>query len=160
MIRANMKAFTLIVGNIPFENKLSHFSGSDLGTLTAVFLIAPKNRTPQSLTMLEHSAHRQCSSINADYDWQLAHERGRVCVEALLSINNRGRGVRFIDVTKTNGSIWGRGKHIRRLKQKHWMDFYHYMMVVYRHCQHTFQYNQLVKVHVPLYDPFKTSSPL
>jgi len=31
-----------------------------------------------------------------------------------------------------------------------------YMMVVYRHCQPTFQYNQLVKVHVPLYyDPFK-----
>jgi len=28
------------------------------------------------------------------------------------------------------------------------------MMVVYRHCQHTFQYNQQ-KVHVPLYDPFK-----
>jgi len=29
------------------------------------------------------------------------------------------------------------------------------MMVVYRHCQRTFQYNQLEKVHVPLYDPFK-----
>jgi len=28
-------------------------------------------------------------------------------------------------------------------------------MAVYRHCQHTFQYNQLEKVHVPLYDPFK-----
>jgi len=30
------------------------------------------------------------------------------------------------------------------------------MMVVYRHCQHTFQYNQLEKVQVQLYDPFKT----
>jgi len=59
----------------------------------------------------------------------------------LLSINNHGRGVRFIDVTKTNDSIWGMGKHTRRLKQKHWIDFYHYIMVVYRHCQHTFQYN-------------------
>ncbi len=39
------------------------------------------------------------------------------------------------------------------------MDFYHYMMVVYRHCQHTFQYNQLVKVHVPLYDPFNPFIP-
>jgi len=29
------------------------------------------------------------------------------------------------------------------------------MMVVYRHFQHTFQYSQLEKVHVPLYDPFK-----
>jgi len=31
------------------------------------------------------------------------------------------------------------------------------MLVVYRYCQHTFQYNQLEKVHVPLYDPFKSS---
>jgi len=37
------------------------------------------------------------------------------------------------------------------------MDFYHYMMVVYRHCQRTFQYNQLEKVHVPLYDPFNAN---
>jgi len=29
------------------------------------------------------------------------------------------------------------------------------MMVVYRHYQHTLQYNQLVKVHEPLYEPFK-----
>ncbi len=34
------------------------------------------------------------------------------------------------------------------------MDFYHYKMVVYRHCQHTSQYNQLVKVDIALYDPF------
>jgi len=32
------------------------------------------------------------------------------------------------------------------------------MMIVYRHCQHAFQYNQLEKVHVPLYDPFKIMS--
>jgi len=43
------------------------------------------------------------------------------------------------------------GKCIRRFKQKHWTNFDHYMMVVYRHCQHTFQYIQLVKVHVLSY---------
>jgi len=32
-------------------------------------------------------------------------------------------------------------KHIGRLKQKHWIEVYHYMMVVDRHSQHTFQYN-------------------
>jgi len=37
------------------------------------------------------------------------------------------------------------------------MDFYHYMMVVYRYCQNTFQYNQLEKVHDPLYDPFNAT---
>ncbi len=40
-------------------------------------------------------------------------------------------------------------------KKKHWVDFYQYMVVVYTHCQHTFQFKQLVKVHVALYDPFK-----
>jgi len=29
------------------------------------------------------------------------------------------------DITWSNGSIWGREKHIRRLKQKHWIDFHH-----------------------------------
>jgi len=65
----------------------------------------------------------------------------------------------FIDVTKTNGSIWGRGKHIRILEQKHCVDFYHYMTVVCRHCQHTSQYNQLGKAHVPHYmTPLKENS--
>jgi len=32
-------------------------------------------------------------------------------------------------------------------------------MVVNRHCQHTFQYNQLVKVRVTLYDPLKFAYP-
>ncbi len=39
--------------------------------------------------------------------------------------------------------------------KKHWVDLYHYRVVVYTHCQHTFQFKQLVKVHVALYDPFK-----
>jgi len=30
------------------------------------------------------------------------------------------------------------GKTYKEIKKKHWIDFYHYMMVVYRHCQHTF----------------------
>ncbi len=38
-------------------------------------------------------------------------------------------------------------------KKKHWVDFYHYR-IVYTHCQQTFQFKQLVKVHVALYDPF------
>ncbi len=40
------------------------------------------------------------------------------------------------------------------------MDFYHYRMVVYMHCQHTSQYNQLVKVDIALYDPFKNKGSL
>ncbi len=40
-------------------------------------------------------------------------------------------------------------------KKKHWVDFYHYRVVVYTRCQHTFQFKQLIKVHVALYDHFK-----
>ncbi len=39
-------------------------------------------------------------------------------------------------------------------KKKHWVYFYHYRVVVYTHYQHTFQFKQLVKVHVALCDPF------
>ncbi len=35
------------------------------------------------------------------------------------------------------------------------MDLYYYRVVVYTHCQHTFQFKQLVKVHVASDDPFK-----
>ncbi len=38
--------------------------------------------------------------------------------------------------------------------EKHWVDLYHYRVVVYTHCQHTFQFKQLVKVHVASNDPF------
>ncbi len=34
------------------------------------------------------------------------------------------------------------------------MDLYHYRVVVYTHCQHTFQFKQHVKVHVTSDDPF------
>ncbi len=43
-------------------------------------------------------------------------------------------------------------------KKKHWVDFYHYMVGVYTHCQHTFQFKQIVNVHVAFIDPFKKDS--
>ncbi len=56
------------------------------------------------------------------------------------------------------GSIWERGKDLTRLKnKKHWVDFYHYRVVVYTHWQHTFQFKQLVKVHVASNDPFNNA---
>ncbi len=33
------------------------------------------------------------------------------------------------------------------VKKKHWVDFYHYRVVVYTHCQNKFPFKQLVKVH-------------
>ncbi len=69
--------------------------------------------------------------------------------------NYCGRGLRPCDITRTDGSIWERGKDLSRLKIKHWVDFYHYRVVVYTHCQHTIQFKLLVKVNVALYDPFR-----
>ncbi len=40
-------------------------------------------------------------------------------------------------------------------KKKHRVDFYHYRVVVYTHCQHTFMFKQHVKVHFTSDDPFK-----
>ena len=133
MIRANLKALTLIVGNIPFENttrKLSHcvFSGSDLGTSKWLLCSLLHPRTEHhnrldAILLIDTDSAPAYQQWCTDYDWQLAHERGRVCVETLLSINNRGRGVRPCDVTKSNGLIWEKGKHIRRLKKNTWWIF-------------------------------------
>jgi len=128
--RANMKAVTLLVGNIPFENKNQPLCLQRFGFMNikmTVLVNTLKNRPPQSLRC--HSAppaYQQCWTM------MITH-------------------FPFIDVTKTNGSVWGSGKHKKEI-------FYHYMMVVYSKCQHTFQYNQLEKVHVPLYDPFKKTN--
>ncbi len=37
-----------------------------------------------------------------------------ICAKMLLSINNCGRGLHLCDVTKTDGSIWERGKDFSR----------------------------------------------
>ncbi len=95
-----------------------------------------------------------CSGVETMADWwQLT--QGKM----LMSINNRGRV--WICVTShrqafENSLIWERGNYLTRLK-KHWVDLYHYRVVVYTHCQHTFQSKQLVKVHVASGDPFKES---
>ncbi len=54
-------------------------------------------------------------------------------------------------------SIWERGLMRFTKKKKHWVDSYHYRVLVYTHFQHTFQFILLVKVHVASDDPFKQS---
>ncbi len=43
-------------------------------------------------------------------------------------------------------------KKIKKNKKNNTV-FYHYKVVVYTHCQHTFQFKQLVKVHVASDEP-------
>ncbi len=42
------------------------------------------------------------------------------------------------------------------IKKSHWVDFYHYRVVVYTHCQHTFMFKQHAKVSFASDDPFNT----
>ncbi len=67
-----------------------------------------------------------------------------IMVGASVHVTSHGQTARF-----------EKGIKILVDKKKHWVDFYHYRVVVYIHCQHTFKFKQLVKVHVALYDPFK-----
>ncbi len=68
--------------------------------------------------------------------------------------NYRGRGLHPCDVTQRLARFEKGVKILVDLKKKHWVDFYHYRVVVYTHCQHTFQFKQLVKAHVALDEPY------
>ncbi len=65
-------------------------------------------------------------------------------------------GAAFSHVTShRQAARFEKGVQILGDKKSTWWICYHYRVVVYTHCQHTFQFKQLVKVHVALYDPFK-----
>ncbi len=134
-----------------------------------MFIIASNNKIPQSLR--NHS----CLHLLRWWNWwQLTQVRSEVrhqyslCWNATVnqtivggaSVNQTIVGGASVNqtivggasVTRTDGSIWV--KILVDKKTKNWVDFYHYIVVVYTHCQHTFMFKQLVKVHVALYDPF------
>jgi len=105
MICANKKVLTLIVGNIPIVNKtqplrLQRFKFRNI-RMISVFVIAPKNRT---------TVYQQWWSM-------MTARSGRVCVETLLSINNRRRGVRPCDVT-VERLIWDGKTNNKEIKTK------------------------------------------
>ncbi len=122
--------------------------------MTAMFIITSNNKTPQSL--------RRRSCLRLLLCWNngrlMTAHSGRVCAKTPVSINNRGRSLGLCDVTPPR--IWERldlkkGILFIWIKKKHWVDFYHYKVVVYTHCQHTFQFKQHVKVNFASDDPFK-----
>ncbi len=53
--------------------------------------------------------------------------------------------------------LWESAYDLWGFKKKHWVDFYHYRVVVYTHCQDTFQFKHHVKVHFESNVPFKKS---
>ncbi len=124
--------------------------------MTAMFIITSKNKTPQSLRRnfcLHLLRHRNNGGLMTDHS-------GRVEGKTPVSINNNGRGLGLCDVTHTR--IWERLDLRKGLlyigikkNKKHWVDFYHYRVDVYKHCQHTFMFKQHVKVNFASDDPFQ-----
>ncbi len=55
-----------------------------------------------------------------------------------------------------NGLIWKRGYYLSEFKKNNtYVDYHHYRVVVYTHCQHKFMFKQHVKVNFASDDPFK-----
>ncbi len=76
-----------------------------------------------------------------------------------VSINYRRRGLCLCDITQTRIWEWldlKKGILFIEIKKSHWVDFYHYRVVVYTHCQHTFMFKQHAKVSFASDDPFNT----
>jgi len=49
---------------------------------------------------------------------------------------------------RLNGLFWDAAYDLWGLKKKkEWVDFYHYRVDVYTHCQHTFMFKHHVKVN-------------
>ncbi len=120
---------------------------------STMFIITSNNKTPQSLRSHSCLHLLQCRNNGG---LMTAHSGGTM-VKRYCQSNNRGRA--WVCVTSHRqvseiGLIWARGNNLTRLKYKHWVDFYHYRMVVYTLPTHI-QLKQLVKVHVASNDPFQ-----
>ncbi len=144
------------------------FSGSDVGSKWRL-LYSLLHPTTKHLNRLGVILVYICSGSETMADWwQLTQGGSEVRHQSSLcwntTVNQTIVGGAWIRVTShwqasDIGSIWERGKDFSRFKKKkHWVDFYHYRVVVYTHCQHTFQFKQRVKVHVASYDPFNTTA--
>ncbi len=140
MICVKIDTFRQIGGCISFKSKQNPhvFSGSDIESKSII--ITSNNKTPQPLSLLWRRHNGGLMTAHS----------GRSCDKTPVSINSRGRGLGLCDITLLR--IWERldlkkGVLFIGIKKKQWVDFYHYRVDVYTHCQHTFMFKQHVKVN-------------
>ncbi len=64
------------------------------------------------------------------------------------------------DITQTRSREWPDLKKgiFYGLNKNHWVDFYHYKVVVYTHGQQTFMFKQHVKVNFATDDPLRETT--
>ncbi len=122
---------------------------------TVVFIITSNNKTLQSLR--SHSCLHLLQRWN-NGGLMTAHSGGSKVKCSIKQSNIRGGP----------GSVWRHTDNKLRMawfekgviilvdKKKHWVDFYHYRVVVYAHCQHTFMFKQHVKMHFASNGPFNS----
>ncbi len=134
-VRTN--AFRQIGGALPSKTNVIHciFSGSDVGSKWGLLcsLLHP-NKTPQS--------HWSNSYLHR---FRTVDSSLRAGLKLDATVNQPSwEGLGLCDVTQT--SIWERLDFRKGFKHK--VDVYYYRVVVYKYCQHTFQFKQHVKVNL------------
>ncbi len=110
------------------------FSGSDVGSKWWL-LCSLLHPTKEHLNRLGDILVYTCPGIETMADFVQLTQGGSK-VKTLVSINNRGRGLGPCDITRTR--IWERldskkGISLIWIFKNHWVDLYHYRVVVYTH---------------------------
>ncbi len=121
-----------------------------------MFIITSNNKTPQSLR-----SHSCLPLLRRRYNGGQLTQGGSVLkpkTDATVNQQSWERPGYVWHHTANNLWTWSeKGVMIYGdlKKKKHWVDFYYYRVVVFTHCQHTFQFKQHVKVNFACDDPFK-----
>ncbi len=137
-------------GAFPSQTNIIHcvFSGSDVGSKWRL-LCSLLHTTTEHLNHLGAILVYSCSSVKTMANWWQLTQGGS---KVKCSVNQQlGRGLGLCDITQAGIWEWldiWKGKLFNEINKNH------YRMVVYTHCQPTFQFKQLVKVHVASDDPF------
>ncbi len=134
------------------KTKVIHcvFSGSDVRSKWWLLcsLLLP---TTEHLNRLGDILVYPCSDVETTAaGWQLTQD-GSMLKQQCPSIVVGGALACVMSLCQesVNGLTWDSAYDLRWLKKnnnKHWVDFYHYRVVMYTHCQHTFMFKHHVKV--------------
>ncbi len=160
-LRENKNTFRQIVNQrVPFKNKgnslyLQRLRCREYMT-TALFIITS---TTQHLNLLGAILVYICSDGETMEDREQLTQGGAVVKHRCQSTIVGGAWVCVTSHSQEseNCLIWESDHYYWGFKLKHCVDFYHYRVVVYTHCQHTFMFKHHVKVNFASDNPFNAN---
>ncbi len=125
---------------------------------TALFIITSNNRTPQLLNRSYSCLHLLQRRNNGGLF--TAHS-GRVCDKTAVSVNKTCEWPVWAKLRPFAKNLWMAWSEkvliIDWDLKKHWVDFYHYRVVVYTPPKHIYIQTTCKKVNFASNDPFKES---